>query len=174
MTEELTMTELQSVKEIAANMGLKVGNMKNVDKIKAMIAEANEPAEPKVTVDASKASKRAALKKEKMKLVRVRITPMSPFERQLQNTRVAMSNNLLGDVHRVIPFERDWHVEECLLAQLRQRKYRKRIEETSPSTGRKVYRNEFLPAYGIVELPPLKKAELDALAADQKARNAID
>lgn len=172
MNEETQMTELQSVKEIAVNMGLKVGNMKDVDKIKEMIAEASAPAKPAVPL--SKIAQREALKKEKMKLVRVRITPMAPFERQLPNTQVAVSNRLLGDVQRVIPFERDWHVEECLLAQLRERRYRKRVEETSPATGRKIYRNEFPPAYGIVELPPLSKEELTELAADQRARNAID
>jgi hypothetical protein len=173
MTEQ---TELQAVKEIAENMNIKVGNTKDVAKIKAMIEEASkpEPVKAELTGRALKEQKRAELKAEKMRLIRVKITPMSPFERQLEGTQIAISNDLLGEVSRYIPFEREWHVEVCLLAHLRERTYRKRVEETSPTTGRKIYRNEFPSAYGIVELPDLTKAELDKLAADQRARNAID
>jgi hypothetical protein len=137
MSEE--QTELQAIKEIATNMGLKVGNLKDVDKIKALIAEANAPqveVAPVQTARALKERKREALKKEKMALVRVIVTPLSPFERQLTGTQVAISNDLLGEVSRWVPFEKEWHVEKCLLAHLRGRTYRKRLEETSPSTGR--------------------------------------
>lgn len=176
MTEQ---TELQAVKELALNMNLKVGNTKDVAKIKAMIAEAQAPKTPEtvqavLTGRALKEHKRRELKKEKMRLVRIKLTPLSPFERQLPGTQVAVSNDLLGEVQRYIPFEQEWHIEVCLLAQLRSRTYRKRVEETSPTTGRKIYRNTFPPAYGIVELPSLTKTELEKLAASQTARGAID
>jgi hypothetical protein len=172
MTEVMEQTELQAVKEIAVNMGLKVGNTKDVDKIKAMIADAKEAKE--VTPSLGKEDARKKLKAEKMKLVRIKITPMSPYERQLKGASIAVGNSLLGDIQRFIPFNREWHVEQCIFENLRDRKYRQRIEKTDPDTKRKYFENEFIPAYGIVELPPLTPQEAKELAADQRARSAID
>jgi hypothetical protein len=169
MTEQ---TELQAIKEIATNMGLKVGNMKDVDKIKALIEEAKKPAEPAKALSRTEA--RAQLKAEKMKLVRIKITPMAPFERQLKGITIKVGNSLLGDVQRFVPYNREWHVEQCIYENLVSRKYRQRVEKTDPDTKRKYYENEFLPALGVVKLDPLTDAEIKALAADQKARSAID
>lgn len=171
MTEQ---TELQAVKEIAANMGIKVGNTKDVDKIKEMIEEAKAKLTPQAAKNLSKREQRKKLKAEKMKLVRIRITPMSPFERQLKGTLVGVGNNLLGDVQRFVPFNRDWHVEQCLYDALRERVYRQRVEKVDPDTKRKYYENEFLPAFGVVLLDNLTEQELKELAADQRARSAID
>lgn len=167
-------TELESVKEIASNMGLKVGNIKNVDKIKELIAAANEPKTAVPVKPITKLQRHAAIRKAAMKLVRVRITPMSPFERQLSNTLVDVGSAKLGNVKRVVPFNEIWHVEQIVLDELRSRKFRTKKETTDPQTRRKVYTNVFSASYGIEILTDLTKDELTKLAADQSARHAID
>lgn len=173
MTTE--MTELESVKEIALNMDIKVGNTKDVEKIKAMIAEKSAPKDKVSESTKAKQLRRyGALRKESMKLVRVRIVAMSPFERQMKNTLVDVGSAKLGQVKRVIPFNTIWHVEKIILDALRDRKFRTKQEHTDPQTRRKVYTNVFSPSYGIEVFPDLTAEELAKLSADQRARNAID
>lgn len=177
MSEELEVSELQSLKEIASNMNIKVGNIKDVDKIKAMIAEAQEPKvepETKLTGLALKAAKRKEAKERLTKLHRVTVVALSPFHRQLKAVTQEFSNKFVGEVHRVIPFDVETHVEECLLNQLKDKVYRSKVETKDPVTGRPKYHNEFRPAFGIHKLDALTKEELAVLAADQKSRNAVD
>ena len=168
------MTELESVKEIATNMGIKVGNIKDVDKIKAMIEEKRSPIEteaPEIQLD--KRQRYSKVRKEATKLVRVRITPMSPFERQLDNTLVEVGNKAVK-IKRVVPFNEVWHVEAMVLKALQGRKFRTKKERVDPQTRRKIYENVFSASYGIEILPALTAEELKELSADQRARHAID
>ena len=171
-------SELQAVKEIAANMGIKVGNTKDVDKIKAMIAErtaeVETPASTVATGVNAKSAKRAEVRERLTALKRVRIIPLSPYYRQLKAVTAEFSNKFVGEIHRVIPFEVDWHVEQCILDQLKSKVYRSKVETKDPVTGRPRYHNEFRPSFGIYEVDKLTKAELEKLARDQAARNAID
>lgn len=170
MTE---LTELQALKETASNMGLKVGNIKNVNTIKEMIAEKNAPVAAKLDAKQEGQKRKGSARKDAMALVRVRITPMSPFERQLPNTLIDVGNKAVN-VKRVVQFNEPWHVEQIVLDALKARKFRSKKERVDPSTRKKIYENVFSPSYGIEILPALSRKELDELKADQAARHAID
>ena len=169
MTEELQMTEADSLREIAKNMNLKVGNLQDVDKLKALI-ESNRVV-PQNTA-AAKESRKQALRKEAFKLHRIKLTATSPFEKQMPSTTISAGNSLIGDVQRTIQFDEPWHVEEIILNALREKKYRTKKDYVDPVTRRKTSKNVYYNAYNIEILPALTTEELKELAATQLATGA--
>lgn len=175
MTEDvMQQTEVESLREIAKNMGLKIGNLQDVDKLRAMISEAHEPVKAKAVTQGIKQKRREAQKKELMKLVRVKITAHSPFEKQLPAITIDAGNSTVGNVHRTIQLNEPWHVEQIILNVLKEKKYRAKKEKADPTTRRKVYSNVSYASYNIEILPPLTEKELKELAATQLATGAID
>ena len=171
--EELEVTEAASLREIAKNMNIKVGNLQDVDKLKTLIAEKEAP----TVVMTSRQLKQKKRKEQEllhMKLVRIRLSPMSPFERQLPSTTIDVGNNILGAVKRTIQFNEPWHVEQIVLNALMEKKFRSKKEHTDPVTRRKIYTNTMAKSYAIEILPDLTKVELAELAARQAATGAID
>lgn len=175
---EIEVTEADSLREIAKNMGLSVGNLRNVDKLKAMIDEANKPVESSKVTKANKLgaeqAKRSVARSRALKLVRIMITPMAPFERQLKGVTIDVGNGLIGNIRRHVPFNTEWHVEEIVFRALKAKKFRMKKESVDPQTKRKVYSNVFAPAYGITVLDNLTAQQLAELKTSQAARQAID
>lgn len=166
-------TEAESLRVYAKNMGLKIGNLQDVDKLKALIAEKSKSVVP-MSKGAIASKHKRELKNKYMKLVRIRLTPMSPFERQLPSTTIDVGNSVVGKVKRTIQFNEPWHVEEIVLSALKEKKFRSRKEHTDPTTRRKVYTNTTHASYGIEMLPDLTTVELKELSAKQLATGAID
>jgi hypothetical protein len=171
--DEVEVTEAASLREIAKNMNIKVGNLQDVDKLKALIAEKETP-KVEMTPRLLKQKKRKAQELEHMKLVSIRLSPMSPFERQLPSTTIDVGNNVLGSIKRTIQFNEPWHVEQIVLNALREKKFRSKKERVDPTTRRTVYTNTMAKSYAIEILPDLTKVELAELAARQAATGAID
>jgi len=169
---------LADIKLTATNMGIKVGNVKSIEKIQEMIdaknAEADEPKKAGLSLDQLKRVRYAGVRKKAMKLVRVHIAALSPFERQLKNITIDVGNKAVGRISRVIPLNTDWHVEQMVLDALRAKRFRSKKETTDPTTRRKMFTNTFSPSYGIAVLDDLTKSELAELRASQAARHSID
>lgn len=167
-------SEAASLREIAKNMNLKVGNTQDVDKLRSMIEAKKEPVQGVLSQGALKHKQKQDQYKQHMKLVRIRLTPMSVFERQLPSVTLDVGNSVVGNVHRTIQFNEPWHVEAILLNVLREKKFRAKKESVDPTTRRKIYSNVFHSSYGIELLPDLTMEELNKLAADQSAKHSID
>lgn len=122
------------------------------------------------------ATKRAALRAEAMKLVRVNITNMNPFKRDIESEIVSAGNAYVGTVKRCIPFNTSegWHVEQILLNTLRERKCQvfRTIKGTNGQPDRR--ESQLINEFAIEVLPPLTEKELTELARRQAIAKAVD
>lgn len=112
--------------------------------------------------------------KEAMQLVRVIVTPTTASEQEYAGEVFTVSNSLVGTVRRFVPFGNDngWHIERILLNTLKEKKIQ--IFKEKRVDGQVIKEGRLLPAYSIVELPPLTEDELKKLADSQRARQSVE
>jgi hypothetical protein len=166
-------SEIDSLKLIATNMGLDFHPSIGVEKLKAKIAKAKEPVASKQVAKINQMDARKEKINKAKKLVRVRISNMNPTRRESKGEYFSVSNAVVGTVKRFVPFDVEWHVEDILYKTIKNRRFRKTIEEPDGKGG-KISKNIFLPEFSVELLPALTTQELKDLAADQSARGAID
>jgi hypothetical protein len=174
---EITKEQLDSLRELAENLtSKKFGNVKDPAKLQAIIDVARADKEdededaPKVLSMAAQNRKREIARKEATKLLRVNITAMAPFEKQLKGAYFDVGNSLVGNIRRFIPYDVDWHCEAMLLEHIKDRKYRTKKEWKDPITRKIQYENIFVRAYGVVELDALSAQELAEHSRAMKSR----
>lgn len=169
--DTLVPSELDSLKQIADNMGVTYSPNIGATKLKAKIAEKQAPkvAEPVATP----MNKRVALKRDATKLVRVRVANMDPSMKSHKGVWAMASNKVVGTLKKFVPFNSEYHVENFLYKVLRDKKWRETYE-VPDGKGGKLKKNRFVPSYAIEVLPDLTPKELSALADDQKKRGSID
>lgn len=182
---DLAAAELENLKARADLLGVtyhpNIGSEKLREKIAAKQAEEDVPApvsgeaagksEEKASTQSaeeSTAAKRVRLKREGLKLVRVRITCMNPFKKEWEGEIFTVSNNAVGTVKRYVPYnvEDGWHVEHILLEQLKERKCQIFVSEKD-SRGNKVRKGKLIREFAIEVLDPLTDKELAELAQRQ-------
>lgn len=175
---QLAAAELENLKVRADKLGVKfhpsISADKLREKIKAAQAEGEGQAgsdEPKVatgTDEESAAAKKLRLKREGLKLVRVRITCMNPTKKEWEGEIFTVSNNAVGTVKRYVPYnvEEGWHVEQILLNQLRERQCQIFVTEKD-SRGNKIRKGKLIREFAIEVLDPLTEEELADLAQRQ-------
>ena len=176
---QLAAAELENLKIRAEKLGVKfhpsISADKLRDKIKAAQAECEgsvgEQPEVKsatVAVEESPAAKKLRLKREGLKLVRVRITCMNPTKKEWEGEIFTVSNNAVGTVKRYVPYnaEDGWHVEQILLNQLRERQCQI-FTTDKDSRGNKIRKGKLIREFAIEVLEPLTEEELHDLAQRQ-------
>lgn len=180
-----TPSELDVLKARATQLGIQfhpsIGLEKLRDKVNAKLndeaepEEGDEPAapadEPKTALapeDENPGQKRVRLRREALKLVRIRVTCMNPFKKEWEGEIITAGNNAVGTVKRYVPFnnEEGWHVENIILQQLKQRQCQI-FETKKDSRGNKVRKGKLIREFAIEILPPLTEAELKDLAQRQ-------
>lgn len=179
-------SELEVLKVRATQLGIQfhpsIGLEKLRDKVNAKLNDEPEPdsdesegpdeVEPVATVaaptDETPGQKRMRIKREALKLVRVRVTCMNPFKKEWEGEILTVGNNAVGTIKKYVPFnnEEGWHVENIILEQLRERKCQIFVTEKD-SRGNKVRKGKLIREFAIEILPPLTKAELKELAQRQ-------
>lgn len=170
-------TELDSLKQLAENKGIKFHPSISVEKLKEKIeafdAGLEQENEPKATKAKSKMQRREELRKEKMKLVRCRITCMNPHKREWQGEWFSAGNAVLGFHTKYVLFDHEYHLTQMMVDILKTKVFRQ-TKDVPDGKGGKYRKNFFPKEYNIEILDPLTKEELEALAADQAKRQAID
>lgn len=178
-------SELDSLKARATLLGIQfhpsIGLEKLREKVNAKLNDEPEPEEeeaPAAPVQAKQAEtgvadetpgqKRVRLRREALKLIRVRITCMNPFKKEWEGEILTAGNNGVGTVKRYVPFnnEEGWHVENIILEQLRERKCQIFVTEKD-SRGNKIRKGKLIREFAIEILDPLTPAELKELAQRQ-------
>lgn len=169
-------SELDLLKAQADRMGISYSANISVTTLKGKIQKQLAEADDEEVVKEATVTEAEAIQKavnESMKLVRVIITPLDSVKAANMDTDVfTVSNGLVGTITRTIPFGREWHVEQILLNSLRERQFQQFTSKKN-SKGILVTTSRLVPAYGIAELPPLTKEEIEGLAAMQARTGAI-
>ena len=175
----LAATELENLKSRAEKLGVKFHPSISAEKLREKIKAAQSEGEGSVgeqpevksatgTNEESPAAKKLRMKREALKLVRIRITCMNPAKKEWEGEIFTVSNNAVGTVKRYVPFntEDGWHVEHILLEQLRERQCQIFVTEKD-SRGNKVRKGKLIREFAIEVLDPLTEEELRELAQRQ-------
>lgn len=176
---QLAAAELENLKIRAEKLGVKFHPSISADKLREKIKAAQAEGEGSVggqpevksatgTDEESPAAKKLRLKREGLKLVRVRITCMNPTKKEWEGEIFTVSNNAVGTVKRYVPYnvEDGWHVEQILLNQLRERQCQIFVTEKD-SRGNKIRKGKLIREFAIEVLEPLTEEELHDLAQRQ-------
>lgn len=175
---------LLSLKSKADLMGVKYHPSISYSTLLAKVREAqasDKPAEqePEATAPVEQETiqeLRARYRAEATKLVRVNISNMNPFKRDIESEIVSAGNSYVGTIKRCIPFNTTdgWHVEQILLNTLRERKCQ--VFRTVKGQGGQPDRREsqLVNEFAIEVLDPLTPQELKELARRQAMQRAED
>ena len=190
-------SELDMLKSRAKLMGIPFSNNIGLDALKTKIEEHKQASEAKTQTQASaqtneqqpevqtenqmkKAktlSLRAHLQKEKMKLVRLRITNLDPKKKDLPGEILTTGNEYLGTVRKFVPFgeatDNGYHVPYCLYEMMRDRKFLS-IKTRKGPKGQTIVEQQMVREFALEILPPLTEAELARLSAAQLSAGGVE
>lgn len=179
MSEELK--EIDVLKERADKMGLKYSPNIGLETLrtkieKALNGEQNDPDEEKegrLSEVERQGKLRMKLRKEALKLVRIRVTDLDPKKKDLQGEILCAANEFVGTVKRYVPYNGEpWHVEQIILDMMRDREFLNIKTVKTKGEGVSIEK-KWVKEYAIEILPPLTKEELSKLAAAQAAAGSV-
>lgn len=173
---EIKQNELESLKLFCDNAGISYHASIGLEKLREKVEKFHAAVEEKEiakAVENEGANEREKIRKEALKLVRIRLTCMDPNKRDHTSEIFSAGNSILGSVTRVIPFGVDWHCEQILLNMIQEKVFRQSYE-VPDGRGGKIRKNRFVPSYSVAILPKLTLDELKDLAQQQAARGSID
>ena len=169
--------ELKLLKERADLLGIKYSGNIGVDTLRAKVNDKLEEVNLKKQMGKDKALLRQQIRKEQLKLVRIRLAVMNPAKRNWKGEIFTVANSVIGTVKKFVPYnskfyENGYHVPYCIYTMLKDKKFLNiSTEQKGP---RVVVHTDLAPEFSIEVLPQLTKEELAQLAADQRAGNRID
>ncbi len=189
--------ELDLLKRRANLMGITVNPNITLDALKQKISDAQTASEQKhvshnnvaslpldnpmenqsVRRISKEAELRKHLHKEKMKLVRLRISNLDPKKKDLQGEIITVANQYLGTVRKFIPFgeatDNGYHVPYVLYETLKDRKFLQIKTRRDKNTGQQIVEHNYVNEFSLEILPPLTPEELARLSTTQLAKGGI-
>lgn len=162
------MTELETLKAQATEMGIQFHTNIGVEALKAKIAarEAETPAEPMSENDRIR-----KIREDALKLVRVIVTPMDVLKKDYTGEILSVSNSVLGTVKKLVLFNEPYHLPQILVDELREKKCQ--VFTSRKDNNNLIREAKLINAYGIQVLPPLTEEELEDLRKSQLARSSV-
>ena len=182
-TELESKTEIELLKERANKLGLKFNSTIGVDKLKEKInaalnddkPEDSEPDTEKEDDVLTEGQRRAAMRQEAAKLVRIRVNCMNPNKKEWEGELFTVSNSVVGSFKKYIPFNNEdgWHVPQIIYNLMKERECQI-FYTAKDAKGNKSRKGKLIKEFAIDTLPDLTKDELEDLAKKQAMANAID
>ena len=190
-------SELDMLKSRAKLMGITFSNNIGLDALKTKIEEHKQASEAKTQTQvtaqtneqqaesqtenqkkkAKTLSLRSHLQKEKMKLVRLRITNLDPKKKDLPGEILTTGNEYLGTVRKFVPFgeatDNGYHVPYCLYEMMRDRKFLS-IKTRKGPKGQTIVEQQMVREFALEILLPLTEAELARLSAAQLSAGGVE
>lgn len=172
--------ELDMLKERAVTMGIAHSPNIGLDTLRKKIEDKMAGNKQEEEANASIAKNagdetamqiRERLKKEQLKLIRVRIYNMNPAKRDLNGEIFSVGNKFIGTVRKFVPFgeatDGGYHLPMILYNELKSRKFQQ--IKTKSENGQLKHETRMVPEYSFEELPPLTAEELEELKVKQEA-----
>ena len=165
-------------KQQADNLGLNYPNNISTEKLKQIVGNKMK----QIRSEKPKGNNVAANQFKDMRaLVRIQINVLNPAKQNWTGEIFTVGNDVIPHMTRFIPYNAVngiWHVERMFVEMLKSRKYQRMVEHSGsrndPSKyGVDYHRNQLVPEYSIIELPPLTEQELQDLGANQAANGSI-
>lgn len=170
--------ELQLLKERADLLGIKYSNNIGLDTLRAKVNEKLEEKDIATESVTNKASLRAKIRKEQLKLVRIRLTVMNPAKKAWRGEIFTFANSVIGTVKKFVPYgpkfyTNGYHVPYCIYSLLKEKQFLD-INTTTDKEGKINVTTQLVPEFSIEVLPNLTQEELDKLAMEQAAGNRLE
>jgi len=123
----------------------------------------------------TKGQRKARLRKEASKLVRIRVTCMNPAMKDYEGQMYTVGNGTVGMFTKYIPFnaEDGWHVPTIIYKHLQERKCQV-FQTVKGPRGNKIRKGKLIKELSIELLPPLTGKEMNELARKQAMANNLD
>ena len=166
--QELEVSEIDSLKQRATDMGIKYSPNIGLDKLREKVNGALAV----TATPATQTERYSAIRKEATKLIRVRITCLNPAKKEFNGEWFRIGNSVVKTITRFVPFELETHAEAMLLPLIRSRKYAIVTHEKGKD-GFPYPVKKLRPEFQIEELPALTATELHELAAEQAKRGSV-
>ena len=176
-TVDTPQSELEALKARADLLSISYHPSIGVDKLREKVNAAinGSPKEDDTKKpDDSAQTTRQNLRKEALKLVRIRVTCMNPAKSEWDGEIFTVGNSVVGSVKKYVPFNNDegWHVPYIMYEMLKDRECQ--IFKSVKKNGIKVQEGYLIREFGIEVLPPLTDEELQELARRQALGRNID
>lgn len=147
-------------------------------KLEEQVAEIKLNAEINAEINAPGASlglKKLKAMKRATKLIRCVITNRNPMKQSWDGEIITVSNDMIGIQRKFVPFslEEGYHLPKIIIDTLRDKECSIFVNGKSKN-GEKIQVGKLIKEYAIEVLPQLTREEIEELAGDQRARNAID
>lgn len=174
---EIEQEELTLLKERANLMGIQyhpsIGLNTLREKVKSALDldASNKPIDT-ASIDMSEfvetlGQKKARLKKDAEKLVRIRISCMNPSKAEIPGEVVCVGNKFIGQITQYVPFNNEpIHVRQIILDRLQERTYTHHYTAQG-KTGKDESKNKQVREFNIEILPFLTEEEIKDLAHQQ-------
>lgn len=175
--KELENKELELLRTKADMMNVQyhpnTGAKKLAELITAREAEIEEQTNSKPAVRSAAARTGT---RDHLKLVRVVVTPLDETKTGYDGEYFTVGNAKIGTFRYFVPYNltQGWHLPQIIVDMLRDKRFQKFVTKKNRSNGIEEAHSITTPQFQITELEPLTKEQLDKLAADQRARGAID
>lgn len=121
---------------------------------------------------------REHLRREHMKLVRVRITCLDPKKKDLPGEILTVANEHIGTVRKFVPYgeytDEGYHLPWCLYSFMKNRKFTSVTTKTDRITGQITVNTRDVAEFSLDILEPLTKEEIHDLAVAQLAAGSVE
>ena len=165
-------------KQQADNLGLNYPQNISTEKLKQIVGNKMK----QIRSEKPKENNVAAQQFKDMRaLVRIQINVLNPAKQNWTGEIFTVGNDVIPHMIRFIPYNAVngiWHVERMFVEMLKNRKYQRMVEHSGSRNDPSKYgvdynRNQLVPEFSIIELPPLTEQELEDLGANQAANGSI-
>ena len=165
-------------KQQADNLGLNYPQNISTEKLKQIVGNKLK----QIRSEQPKKNNVAATQFKDMRaLVRIQINVLNPAKQNWTGEIFTVGNDVIPHMTRFIPYNAVngiWHVERMFVEMLKNRKYQRMVEHSGSRNDPSKYgvdynRNQLVPEFSIIELPPLTEQELEDLGANQAANGSI-
>lgn len=165
-------------KQQADNLGLNYPHNISTEKLKQIVGNKMK----QIRSEQPKKNNVAATQFKDMRaLVRIQINVLNPAKQNWTGEIFTVGNDVIPHMTRFIPYNAVngiWHVERMFVEMLKNRKYQRMVEHSGSRNDPSKYgidynRNQLVPEFSIIELPPLTEQELEDLGANQAANGSI-
>jgi len=174
-------SELAQLKLQAQRMGIPFSPNIGLDTLRerirtALAAPTEAPVKESKTVMTATQIRQQHLA-EATKLVRVRITCHNPMKKEWRGEVFTFANSIVGTIKKFVPYntegdEAGYHIPHCIFQLMKEKKYQSFVTKKL-ANGDPVRVPKLSQEFTLEVLPMLTQEELNKLAADQRARNAL-
>lgn len=176
--EESTVDELTMLKARADQLGINYHHKVGLEKLRKMVNDAingdSEEDTDNATSTLTEHQARMKIRDDMMALVRVNVHCNDPAKKEWPGEIIEVSNSVI-EAKKYVKYDttEGYHIPKIIYLALKDKEVQL-FRTVKSAKGVDIKEPYLAKAYSIEVLPPLTEKELAQLAADQRARHAVD